>query len=122
MGEGVSYGRGRLEGETAGVVVLPGEGGAKQGEGFAGAGGGLEEGVAVALPPGPVQGRDHPPHVRQLGTVWLVRELHGHARYLVHAFGARARVRVRVLEERRRIHFHFFSSPSLLRFGGEVDE
>lgn len=87
--------------EAAGVVVLPGEGGAEKGEGLAGARGGLEEGVAVSLPPGTVQSRDDPAHVCQLGAVWLVGELHRHARYLVHVL----RARVRVLgDRRRRIH------------------
>lgn len=76
---------GRDGGLTLGpLVALPGEGGAEKGEGFAGAGGGFKEGVAVALPLGAVEGGDDAAHEGELRTIGLVGEVDGDSPDLVH--------------------------------------
>lgn len=47
-------------------MLLPGEGGAEEREGLAGAGGGLEKGVGVAMAEGAVEGGDDAAHESQL--------------------------------------------------------
>lgn len=64
-------------------MLLPGEGGAEEREGLAGAGGGLEEGVGVSMAEGAVEGGDDAAHESQLRTVGLVGELHRRAADLV---------------------------------------
>lgn len=66
------------------VVALPSEGGAEKRERLAGAGGGLKQGMAMAVPLGPIKCRDNPTHESQLGTVGFVGELHGYSTDVVH--------------------------------------
>lgn len=78
-------------------MALPGEGGAEKGEGFACAGGGFKEGVAVALPLGAVEGSDDAAHEGELRTIGLVGEVDGDSPDLVHVrvFFGSCRVHVR---------------------------
>lgn len=76
-------------------MLLPSKGRAENGQGLASAGGGLKEGMAVALPPGPIERRNDPSHEHQLRPVRLVGELHRHASDLVQLVAFR-RTRVRV--------------------------
>lgn len=111
--------------EAAGLVALPGEGGAEEGEGLACAGRGLEEGVAVALAAGAVEGVDDAAHEGELGPVGFVRELDWDASDLVGTGAGLAGVRV--LEGRRRgghgpIPFEAGSDFSEVRRSGrEID-
>lgn len=98
------------------MVALPGEGGAEEGEGLAGAGGGLEESVASALPAGAIEGGDDAPHEGELGAVGLEGELHGDAADLVDA-GAAVLARVRASKWRRGIHRPILSRSALLLCG-----
>lgn len=93
MEEWIGGGLGGGGEEDAALVLLPGERGAEEGERLAGAGGGLEEGVAVPLPAGAVEGGYDATHERELGSIGPVGELHGDAPDLVDV-GFRARIRV----------------------------
>lgn len=78
------------------MVLLPSEHRAEQGEGFARAGGRLEQRVAVSVSLGAIERGDDAAHEGELGAVGLVRELDLEASDLVDVFGGFGLFRFRI--------------------------